>query len=96
MRRNTRRGDHSRRGQLVRLPWRQVINRYQPIEILEPDQIEQIHQASLRILEKIGIDFLLPEALDILRKAGTDTKPGDQRVRFDRGLIENSIATAPS
>lgn len=96
MRRNTRRSDRSSRGQLVQLPWRQVINRYHPIEVLEPDQIEQIHQASLRILEQIGIDFLLPEALDILRKAHADTKPGDQRVRFDRGLIESSIATAPS
>jgi len=96
VRRNTRRSDRSSRGQLVQLPWRQVINRYHPIEVLEPDQVEQIHQASSRILEKIGIDFLLPEALDILRKAGADTKLGDQRVRFDRGLIESSIATAPS
>ena len=96
MRRNTRRGDRSSRGQLAQLPWREVINRYHPIHVLEPDQIEQIHQASLHVLEKIGIDFLLPEALDILRKAGADTTPGDQRVHFDRGLIETSLATAPS
>ncbi len=70
MRSKTHCGDRSSRGQLVQLPWRQVINRYHPIEVLALGQIAQIHQASLRILEKIGIDFLLPEARDILRKAG--------------------------
>ena len=78
------------------LPWREVRNPYRPIEILEAEQIEAIHDASMRILEEVGMDFLHQEALDILDAAGAEVEPGTQRVRFDRGLIEESVAHAPS
>lgn len=78
------------------MPWREVVNPYRPIEVLTPEQVEQIHQASLKILEEIGINFLLPEALEILREAGARVDTASECVRFDRGLIEESIGKAPS
>src|SRR5262249_46261985 len=60
------------------------------------DQVEAIHNASLRILEEIGMDFLDSEALAILKAAGAEVATGTQRVRFDRGLVLESIAKAPS
>ena len=81
---------------LNQLKWRRVENPYLPIEVLHAEQIEAIHDTSLRVLEEIGMDFLHPEALDILEKAGAEVESGTQRVRFDRGLIEESIATAPA
>ena len=32
--------------------------------------IAAIHDASMRILEELGVEFLLPEAVDLLRRAG--------------------------
>ena len=49
-------------------PWKQPLNRYAPFEIASADQIEEIHQASLRILRELGIAFLDDEALDILNR----------------------------
>ena len=78
------------------LPWRQVRNTYRPIEVLDEAQIEAIHDASLTILEEIGMDFLHPEALAILKDAGADVESGSERVRFDRGLVLEAVAKAPS
>jgi trimethylamine--corrinoid protein Co-methyltransferase len=64
--------------------------------VLRPEQVEAIHDASLRILEEIGMDFLHPEALEILGRAGAEVEPGGQRVRLDRGLVTEAVAQAPS
>jgi trimethylamine--corrinoid protein Co-methyltransferase len=39
---------------------------------------------------------MLPEARDILRDAGADVDDATEMVRFDRGLVEQSISTAPA
>ncbi|MBA2275712.1 MAG: trimethylamine methyltransferase family protein, partial [Chloroflexi bacterium] len=39
-------------------PWAQPRMRYQPTEAVSADELESIHDASLRILEEIGMDFL--------------------------------------
>lgn len=76
-------------------PYRQLRNPYRPVEILSADEIEAIHEASLTVLEDIGINFLLPEAREILKAAGADVENNGARVRFDRGLIEQSVSTIP-
>ena len=91
-----RRGRQPRSAQaLAQLPWRNVRNPYSPLEVLSEEQVEAIHDASMRVLEEIGMDFLHPEALDILRRAGAEVEPGSQRVRFDRGLITEAMSPAP-
>jgi trimethylamine---corrinoid protein Co-methyltransferase len=77
-------------------PFRQPRRRFPPVEIVSADELEAIHAASLTILEEIGMDFLDPDAVALLAAAGADAKPGRQRVRFDRGLIEEKIRPAPS
>lgn len=77
-------------------PWKTIVNPYAPAEILNDEQIERIHDASLTILEEVGMDFLLEEARDILAKAGAEVTPGSERVRFDRAMILEAVAKAPS
>ena len=38
---------------------------FPPTKIVSDDQVEAIHRASLQILSEIGMDFLLPEAIDL-------------------------------
>ena len=93
-----RRGQRRERGDrqgFHQLPWRNLVNPYAPIEVLSADQIEAIHDASLRVLEELGIAFLHPEALDILADAGAEVDRATQVVRFDPALVEESIAKAP-
>ena len=74
----------------------QLRNPYSPLELLSEDQIEAIHQASLRILAEQGIRFLSGEARDILRTAGAEVDAQTERVKFDPALVEASLRTAPS
>ncbi|WP_051329491.1 trimethylamine methyltransferase family protein [Geminicoccus roseus] len=76
-------------------PWRQVVNHLPPTEPLSADQVEKIHDSSLRILEEIGIEFLHPQALEILAAAGAEVTPGSPQVRLDRGLVLEMVAKAP-
>lgn len=78
------------------LPFQQLRNPYPPVEILSADEIESIHEASLDLLERVGINFLLPEAREILAAAGADVEKDGPRVRFDRGLVLSSIARIPA
>jgi trimethylamine---corrinoid protein Co-methyltransferase len=84
----------ARSGGLGQLPWRRVANPYSPVEVLRPEQVDSIHEASLRILAETGVDFLHPEALVHLTGAGARTD--GERVRFDRELIESALATVPA
>ncbi|MGQ0849138.1 MAG: trimethylamine methyltransferase family protein [Actinomycetota bacterium] len=85
----------ARIGGIHQLPWRPLRNPYRPIEVVSADQIEAIHQASLRILAETGMDFLHPEALSILQEGGASLESGANRVRFDPDWVQATVATAP-
>jgi trimethylamine--corrinoid protein Co-methyltransferase len=72
-----------------------LVNNRRHTELLSADQIEAIHNASLTVLEEIGMDIMLPEARERMKAAGAAVTPGSERVRFDRGLIMDMIATVP-
>lgn len=78
---------------IAQLPRRKVKRLFPAMEIVSADEVESIHQASLTVLEEIGMDFMLPEARELLAKAGA--KIEGERVRFDRAMIEELITTAP-
>jgi trimethylamine--corrinoid protein Co-methyltransferase len=83
-------------GGIQQLPWRSVTNPYRPVEVLSADQLEAIHDASLRILEEVGIEIMSEPALDLLDASGAEVDRASGLVRFDRGLIAESVAKAPS
>lgn len=70
-------------------------NPYRPIEILADDALERIHEASMTILEEVGMDFLSGEAREIAKAAGADVRDGSERVRLDRDLVMELIGQAP-
>jgi trimethylamine---corrinoid protein Co-methyltransferase len=67
---------------------------FEPMKLISDDQVEAIHNASLKVLAEIGMDFMLPEARDVMKKAGA--KIEGERVRFDPGMINELVAKAPS
>jgi len=69
-------------------------NTLKPYDLLSDEQVQQIHDHAMQILEEIGIDFLHPRAIDTFVKAGL--KADDNRVRFERGFIEEQIKQAPA
>lgn len=72
----------------------QPVNRFRPYEILDEEEVEKIHQASMEILSNIGIDFYDEEALAILREHGAHVQ--GETVTFDPALVQEYVAKAPS
>jgi trimethylamine--corrinoid protein Co-methyltransferase len=71
-----------------------VLRRLKPQEFLEADAIEQIHLASLEILEEVGIVFRDDTALKHWRDAGASVE--GERVFIDRDLLMALVSKAPS
>jgi len=65
--------------------------RYKP---LTDDQVKQIHEASLAILARTGVQVEEPEALRQFQEVGADVD--DNRVRLSRSLVEDAVDKAPS
>jgi trimethylamine--corrinoid protein Co-methyltransferase len=83
-------------GRLAQVPWRRLVNPYRPVEILSAEQVETVHQASLRILSEIGMEVLGDRALDALAGAGAVVDRSSRRVRLDPAQIESLVGLAPS
>ncbi len=75
-------------------PFAQAKRQIPPTSIVSEDELESIHQASLRVLAETGMDFLHPEALKLLAEAGAEVD--GERVRFDPEMITEYLAHAPS
>ena len=58
------------------------------------DQIQEIHFASLEILERTGVRMHLQEAIDLLKIAGAHVSDGNL-VRIPSHLTEKALVTAP-
>lgn len=91
-----RAGRNASGGPVEQKPFRQPRLAFPPTAIVSADELEAIHNASLTILEEIGMDILNAEARDILTAAGATLEPGTIRIRIDRALIAQAIATCPA
>ncbi len=94
---------HRRRGErrkpagqsrIAQLPRSKPKRLFPPMKLVSDDELESIHEASLKVLEEIGMEFLLPEARERLKGAGAEIEGA--RVRIPRGLVEEALKTVPS
>ncbi len=80
----------------LQIPFRRLRNPWRPAELLAPDQIERLHDASMHILENVGLDFMDSEALALWEKAGARVDHAAQHVWLDRGLVMELVGKAPA
>ena len=62
--------------------------------ILSDKQLEELHLATLQVLERTGVAFECQEAIDILSDAGADVS-NPNRVKIPSYLVEQALRTAP-
>lgn len=63
------------------------------LRILSEEQVDEIHEASLSILERTGVRYDSPMALESLVRAGAVLKPGSKNiVTFPRRMTESSLS----
>ena len=77
------------------LAYRQLVNPFAPLRVFSEDQVEEMHQAALRVLEELGMRVLLPEARACYKAAGAEVDESSGMVRLDRGLVTEALAKAP-
>ena len=66
------------------------------LKILTEDQIDEIHEASLTMLENTGVRYDSPTAVDKLVRAGAALKHGSKDVvTFPRSMVEDSLKKIP-
>ena len=66
------------------------------MEWASPDQIDKIHDASMWILENVGMAFMDPTALDLWEKAGAKVDRTEERVWIGRDMLMELVSQAPS
>ena len=65
------------------------------ISFLSPEDKDQIHRATIKILSDIGMKILHDEALTLLKDAGCSID-GDRMVKIPGELVQKAVESAPS
>ncbi|MDJ0782092.1 MAG: trimethylamine methyltransferase family protein [Desulfosarcinaceae bacterium] len=66
----------------------------QRFEYFGAEDLRQIHAATMKVMQAVGVDFSYAPALEVLAKAGCRIE--GERVFFDPDLVEEMVAKAPS
>ena len=74
----------------------QLFNPYAPIEVLSGDDLDLIHDGSMRILEDIGLEVLNERALGLYEGEGAKVDWDLNRVYLNRELVMECLKTVPS
>lgn len=76
--------------------FQQSTRSFRPVDLASQEAVQQIHDASMRVLSETGLNVLHDGARAIMKRAGAHVVPGETRVKFDPDLILDSIASIPS
>lgn len=79
---------------MQQLPWRAVTNAHGTLPILDHEGVERIHDASLRVLEELGIEVWSSEARDLFARAGAIVE--GEEVRVGREVVEAALSSVPT
>lgn len=66
------------------------------VDVLPDEHVERIHEASLRVLERTGMEVRSETLVKALGAEGADVDVETLRVRFPRDLVAEAIDRAPS
>ena len=91
-----RRGKSSRSGgSIEQLPWQQVQNTYPAYELLNPEQMDQLHATSMRILSEAGIRVMGENVMDLFEAAGAIVDRDSKTIRMDESIVAEALKTVP-
>ena len=69
------------------------VNSMPRYEILSGEAMDVLDRGWRRLVSELGVEFLLPEAVELFRKAG-QTVEGEHLVKFDLDFILEQVALA--
>lgn len=66
------------------------------LRMFTPDDLMDIHYATLEVLQEVGVGVFCDEALEIFAHAGAKVNFADKSVKIPAHLVEDAIDSAPS
>ena len=78
------------------LEWGIPYNTDNFVEPLSEEGVNKVHNATMQVLEEIGIEFLNEEAKKVLSEAGCKVDRNSDNVKMDRSWVKEMISKAPS
>jgi trimethylamine---corrinoid protein Co-methyltransferase len=78
----------------AKMPYNYIHYKTPQFRILSDSQIEELHLATVDILERTGVKFYCQEAIELLGDAGADVSNPD-RVKIPSYLLEQALRTTP-
>jgi trimethylamine--corrinoid protein Co-methyltransferase len=65
------------------------------MSVLAKDEIELVHESSLRILSEVGVKIESPSVLELLKEAGAKVDPQKQLAFLDERIVSQALKSAP-
>jgi len=65
------------------------------VRFLDDDQLDQLQEATLKVLEEVGVKFPNERSLEILASNGCVVDRATQIVKFPRDVVRRALATVP-
>lgn len=92
-------GRRSKSGRLdsgiEQLPWQQAKNTYPAYELLNSEQMDQLHHTTIRILSEAGIRVMGTNVMDIFAAAGAIVDREEMTIRIDETIVTEALKTVP-
>ncbi len=68
-----------------------MVSQKQMLKVLEKDQLDAIHGATLRVLERTGVLVNMPEALDLLDQKGMQVDRRTRIVKMPESIVTEAV-----
>lgn len=92
-----RKGKSSRSGGMIeQLPWQQTRMIHKPMALLDEEQIQRLHDTSLRILAEAGIRVMGERVVSLFRDAGAKVDADTMTIFIDESIVNEALKTVPS
>jgi trimethylamine--corrinoid protein Co-methyltransferase len=72
------------------------VRKFKPLEILNEEQCQEIHRATLDVLQNVGLRIEHKGALELLEKNGCPVDYNKMRAKYPPALVEECLRRAPS
>ncbi|RUU07080.1 methyltransferase, partial [Mesorhizobium sp. M7A.T.Ca.TU.009.01.3.2] len=83
-------------GGIAQLPWQHVENPYPPMQLLDEERMERLHDTSMRILSELGIRVMSERVMDLFASAGAIVDREEKIIRIDESLVREALRAVPS
>ena len=79
-------------GGIPQLPWQSVKNPYPPMQLLDEERMQQLHDTSMRILSELGIRVMSDRVMDLFAAAGAIVDRENKTIRIDESLVTEATS----